>query len=219
MLGVCEYCSEILEERHIDAYGHDYNKVYETQSTASVRGGALYTCSRCHTSKYEYSDEAGGSQTITTQTVTGKVVIAEDVNAAEGRSPAKRAWIMNGDNKIAETDENGDFSLTLESGVYYLKVHYAFGFDRYITVVVQSADVDCGSIAVIGADINKNGVINDEEVKLFRIALSAVKNDPSYLDYVDLNNDGYINAKDYVILLKMKGLKADEYEYSESVFT
>ncbi len=219
MIGVCEYCSELLEERHIDAYGHDYRKVYETAPTESVRGGALYTCNRCHTSKYEYSDEAAPSgQIISTQMVLGRVIIADNKNAVTGRSPARRAWIMNGESKLAETDENGNFSLTLESGVYYLKVHYAFGFDRYVTVVVENEDVDCGNIAVVGADFNKDGKINEEDTKLFRIVLSAVKNDPSYLEYVDLNNDGTINAKDLVILKAFSGLNASEFEYGELLF-
>ncbi len=219
MIGVCEYCSEVLEERHIDAYGHDYKKVYETAPTETVRGGALYTCTRCHCSKYEYSGEPSPSgQTISTQTVTGSVIIANNSNATTGRSPAKKAWIMNGDNKLAETDENGNFSLTLESGVYYLKIHYAFGFDRYFTVVVEDEDIDCGNIAIIGADFNKDGEINDEDTRLFRIVLSAVRDDPSYLEYVDLNNDGTINAKDLVILKNCSGLNASEYEYEELLF-
>ncbi len=219
MIGVCEYCSEVLAERHIDSYGHDYKKIYETQPTASLRGGALYTCSRCHTSKFEYSDEAApDGQEISTQKVTGRVLIADSRNASTGKSPAEKAWIMEGENKLAETDENGNFSLSLESGIYYLRIRYAYGFERWVTVVVEDKDVENVDIPIIGCDFNKDGAIDDADTKLFRIALSATKNDPAYLDYVDLNSDGYINAKDFAIILKCDGLSSDTFAYSELVF-
>ena len=219
MIGVCEYCSEVLEERHIDAYNHEYREVYTTPASATVRGGTLYECERCHTSKFEYSEEVQPeAPNITVQNITGKVVIAENKNISAGRSPAKRAWITENGNKLAETDENGDFSLRLETGVHFLEVKYAFGFERYFTVVVINEDVDCGSIPIIGCDFNKDGVINDEETKLFRIALSSKRNDPSYLDFVDLNNDGIINARDYIILKTFNSYNKEEFTYEDLIF-
>ena len=219
MIGVCEYCSEILDERHIDAAGHDYQVVATTAPSASVRGSTLYECSSCHATKLEYSDEEPeGGQVITTQTVTGRIVIADDKAFSRGVAPARKACVMEGDNIIAETNENGEFSLTLESGIHILKLHYAFGFDRTIIAIVENEDLACGDIPILGCDFNRDGAIGDEDTKLFRIALSSKKNDPAYLDYVDLNNDGVINARDYIILKTFNTCTNDGTRYDYLVF-
>ena len=218
MIGVCEYCSEILDERHIDAYGHDYQAKCVIEPSATVRGGTVYECSKCHSSKIEYSQEGGESPTITTQTVSGRVVIADNKNLNSGVSPAKRVSVIEGENALAQTDENGNFTLELESGVHTLTLRYTFGFDRKIIVAVENEDIECGEIPIIGCDFNKDGSIDDGDTKLFRIALSTKKNDPAYLDYIDLNNDGIINARDYVILRTFNSYTKDNTSYEWLTF-
>ena len=48
---------------------------------------------------------------------------------------------------------------------------------------------------------------------MFSYVMSTSKNDLAYLDYCDLNHDGYINAKDRVIVMSFMGTDAKTYKY------
>lgn len=50
-------------------------------------------------------------------------------------------------------------------------------------------------------------------VNIFQYVVSAQKNDPSYLAFVDMNNDGYINAKDRAYIRECMGLDASTFDY------
>jgi hypothetical protein len=67
-------------------------------------------------------------------------------------------------------------------------------------------------IPIMGCDFNKDGKINDD-LTLFQYVVSSKSNDPSYLEFVDMNNDGYINAKDRLYITACKGLEASTMQY------
>ncbi len=217
IIGVCEYCSELLEEKHINAIGHDYKLTTRIPATATARGMKVYTCINCGESRCEYTEPAEGDTQIETHTVKGSVVIALNKKAETGKSPAKNVSVVINDLVVAKTDENGEFTLTLETGTYEAQLVYAYGFTRTIYIVVEDEDLTCAPIPIIGCDFNKDGAIDDGDLELFRMVISSSANDLSYLDYVDMNNDKYINAKDMAYIRSCRGINSRDYTYSEII--
>ena len=218
IIGVCEYCSEILEEIHIDAYGHNYELTTEIPATETTKGISVYTCSKCHQSYTTYTSPLDEKFETEVHTVSGTVEIAADKNARRGISPAKNASIVIDDNVVAKTDENGDFSFEIETGSYIAHIKYAYGFTRTIYIVVKDRDIKYDTpIPIIGCDFSKDGIINDEDITLFQMIISAKKDDPSYLSFVDLNGDGYINAKDLLYIKAFSGISESEYSYRQII--
>lgn len=217
VIGVCEYCSEILEEVHTDPIGHSYSLITDLPATATTRGIQLYNCANCGSSYCDYIPPTSDDYAVDSYTVSGRVVIAMDKNASTGKSPARNCSVVIDGMTVATTDADGNFSFSLETGSYLAQLEYAFGFTRTICLVVEDEDIDCGSIPIIGCDFNKDGRIDDVDTKLFNMVISSQADDPSYLYYVDMNNDGYINAKDLIYIKKSAGLDSAKYQYSEII--
>lgn len=218
IIGVCEYCSEILEEIHVDAAGHNYKLTTQIPATATGRGMKVYTCINCGQSFCEYLEPTGEETEFETHTVTGTVVIASNKKATDGKAPAKNVSVVIDDMVVARTDSEGRFSLELETGSYEAELRYAYGFTRTIFIVVENEDLEFdGVIPVIGCDFNKDGRIDDEDLTLFQMVVSSKADDPSYLEFVDMNNDGYINAKDRMYITACKGIDSSSFIYEEIV--
>lgn len=215
IIGVCEFCSEILEEQHIDACGHNYTLTAQVAPTASTKGVKAYTCTNCGKSYCEYTAPTSSDYVVGTYNVSGSVVIAETKEAKNGRNSLAGVNVVIDGNTVATTDDEGNFSFDIETGAYEATLHYTFGFDRKIYIVVEDSDVKCENIAIIGCDFNKDGAVDDKDYELFRIVISASKDDPSYLSYVDMNNDGYINVKDMAIIKACMGIDSDSYIYEQ----
>ncbi len=214
VIGVCEYCSEILEEIHTDAYGHDYRLETEIPATATTKGISVYTCENCNQSYTNYTPPTDSNYEIETHTVSGKVELSADKYASSGVAPAKSASVVINDMVVATTDENGNFSFELETGTYEAYIKYKYGFTRKLYIQVKNKDLAFTEpIAIIGCDFSKDGRIDDEDIKLFQMIISAKKNDPSYLSFVDMNGDGYINAKDLLYIKSCSGLSSDTFKY------
>lgn len=214
VIGVCEYCSEILEEIHVDALGHDYHVTASVPATALTKGVTVSTCRHCKKTHVEYTPATSTDTKIETHTVTAQVVIATDKTAQTGKSPAKNVSVVIDDSVEAVTDENGMFTLTLETGTYEAELTYAYGFRRTVYIVVEDEDIQFETpIAMIGCDFNKDGKIDNEDLTLFSYVVSAKKDDPSYLTFVDMNNDGYINAKDRAYIQACRGINSDTFVY------
>lgn len=211
-IGVCEYCSEILEEKHISASGHDY-RTTRIEPTQTTDGIVIQTCANCGRSQSETIQNLSGTQLHETHTVKGCVVLASDQNANEGKNAAIGADIIIDGHTVATTDKNGNFSLEVKSGIYKATVHYAYGFDRTIYLMVSNQDVDCGSIPIIGCDWNKDGKIDDADYTMFKLIFNSYIGQPAYLDYVDMNHDGYINVRDMVIVERCMGIDIHSYVY------
>jgi hypothetical protein len=119
---------------------------------------------------------------------------------------------------VATTDNDGYFTLELETGSYEAELRYAYGFTRTIFIVVEDEDIEYEDpIAIIGCDFNKDGKIDDEDLELFQMVVSSKADDPSYLEFVDMNNDGYINAKDRVYITSCKGIDTSSFKYDSIV--
>ncbi len=206
IIGVCEYCSEILEERHIDACGHEYVETLHVPSTATTRGVNVYTCTNCGEKYCEYTDIDNNNQQYTTQTLSGRIMIADSKEIESGKNPAQGASIMIDGTVIAKTDSDGYFSVALETGLYELVIHYSFGFDRTVFARVEDENLNAGTVFIIGCDFNRDGKIDKLDDNLFKMSMSSMPDDPSYLSYVDMNNDGFINIKDYAILKDCMGI-------------
>lgn len=213
VIGVCEYCSEIIEEKHIAASGHNYYITADIPATETTKGMKVYSCSECGKTYCEYSPATGTDAEIEIHQVTAKVVIAKDRNAQSGVNAASNVDVIIDGMVVATTDSDGIFSISLETGVYTAILHYTFGFDRTIYIRVEDSDINYSSIPIIGCDFNRDGVIDKMDYELFRTVISAGRNDPSYLEYVDMNNDGIINAKDMVIIRNCMELDSSKYEY------
>lgn len=218
IIGVCEYCSEILEEKHINASGHNYIVKAEIAATESTRGVIQYECTYCHSRYCEYTPATGNNVVIETHKVSGEAVISTNNTATAGVTPAKNVNIVIDGNIVATTNEKGKFELELTTGVYEAEFRYTYGFTRIVYFVVEDEDIDYKNpIPIIGCDFNKDGKIDNDDLTLFQYVVSAVKNDPSYLDFVDMNNDGYINAKDRAYIQSCKGLDVNTFEYESIV--
>lgn len=217
IIGVCEYCSVILEEIHIDACGHNFDDIVTIAPTESTNGVEKYTCSNCGESYCNYTPAYGDSAEKTLCNVTGKVVIANDRNALSGSTPLKNVNVKLNGEIIASTGSDGIFSCKLETGVYEFVLSYNYGFDRTVYLVVTDSDVDMGNITLIACDWNKDGRINEDDYNLFRYVISSSVGDAAYLDYVDMNNDGRIDVKDLVYMNRVKGLDSSDFAYPNFV--
>lgn len=216
-IGVCEYCSEILDERHISACGHDY-EVTKIDATETTDGAEITTCKNCGKSFCKTIPNLSGTHFDETHTVSGTVVIAVDSTAETGRNSAIGADIVIDGYTVATTDDNGNFSFELKSGTYEATVHYAYGFDREIFIIVSDSDVHCGSIPIIGCDWNRDGKVDDADYTMFKLVFKSHIGSPSYLDYVDMNHDGYINARDMVLLERCMGVDKNDFVYPTLAF-
>lgn len=217
MIGVCEYCSEILEEKHIDASGHDYKITVDISATETVSGVKYYSCANCGDTRCEYIPPSDGDYERQSYNVSGRVVIASDKKALSGKSPARNCNIVIDGITMAVTDSSGNFEFALETGSYAVQIEYAFGFTRTIFIVVADGDISCGDIPIIGCDFNKDGRIDDTDLQLLNMVMSSKADDPSYLYYADINSDGYINAKDMLYVKKSMGIDSAKYQYPEIV--
>ena len=212
-IGVCEYCSELLEEVRIPAKGHSYSYVTHIPSTATEYGATVFRCQKCSDTYKIYDSEEPGQNIEPTQAVAGKVVFANDKTAASGICAANGIAIQLGGVTIARTDDNGNFSAQLQSGTYNLVLHYPYGFDRTINITVGSTAVNCGIIPIIGCDFNKDGIIDEADDELFRTLIFARAGDASYIEYADFNRDGIIDSTDYAYLKSCSGININTYVY------
>ena len=212
-IGVCEYCSEILEERHESATGHNYKLLTEVSATATMRGIRLYKCVNCAQTVSEYTSPTVENMESQIHQVTFNVVLATNANSTQGSAPAKGVSLMSEGVVIAVSDADGNIFLSLETGVYNFSLHYQYGFDRPIVIVVEDEDIAGDCIPIVGCDWNKDGIINEGDYTLFRYVISSEKDDVSYLEFVDINNDGYINAKDYLLIKTFNGYDNASYNY------
>ncbi|MBR4242216.1 MAG: hypothetical protein IKR97_08345, partial [Eubacterium sp.] len=97
---------------------------------------------------------------------------------------------------------------------------YAYGFSRTVYLQVKNEDIELSEpIVIIGCDFSKDGIIDDEDIRLFSMIISAKKNDPSYLCFVDMNGDGYINAKDMIYINACKGLSTQSFRYPQLIIS
>lgn len=214
-IGVCEYCSAILEERHTTATGHNY-VVSETPAADGRDGVRITTCQNCGDSSYTVLPGSGTAMEET-HTVTGTVVLAADRAATKGTHAAIGADILLNGYTLATTDEKGNFSLQLKSGTYALTVRYAYGFSRTLYVVVSDRDLQCGSVPVIGCDWNKDGKIDDQDYYMFKLIFGTHQGQAGYLSYVDMNHDGMINTRDMIFVERCMGLQAGSFAYTPLV--
>lgn len=214
-IGVCEYCSAILEERHTTATGHNY-VISETPAANGRDGVRITTCQNCGDSSYTVLP-GSGTAVEETHTVTGTVVLAADRAATEGTHAAIGADILLNGYTLATTDEKGNFSLKLKSGTYALTVRYAYGFSRTLYVVVSDHDLQCGSVPVIGCDWNKDGKIDDQDYYMFKLIFGTHQGQAGYLSYVDMNHDGMINTRDMIFVERCMGLQAGSFAYTPLV--
>lgn len=214
-IGVCEYCSAILEERHTTATGHNY-VVSETPAADGRDGVRITTCQNCGDSSYTVLP-GSGTALEETHTVTGTVVLAADRAATKGTHAAIGADILLNGYTLATTDEKGNFSLQLKSGTYALTVRYAYGFSRTLYLVVSDRDLQCSSVPVIGCDWNKDGKIDDQDYYMFKLIFGTHQGQAGYLSYVDMNHDGMINTRDMVFVERCMGLQAGSFAYTPLV--
>lgn len=214
-IGVCEYCSAILEERHTTATGHNY-VISETPAADGRDGVRITICQNCGDSSYTVLP-GSGTAVEETHTVTGTVVLAADRAATKGTHAAIGADILLNGYTLATTDEKGNFSLQLKSGTYALTVRYAYGFSRTLYVVVSDRDLQCGSVPVIGCDWNKDGKIDDQDYYMFKLIFGTHQGQAGYLSYVDMNHDGMINTRDMIFVERCMRLQAGSFAYTPLV--
>jgi len=154
---------------------------------------------RTNLMKAENQLEVAGSGPVNTPVVTGKVVAMLDPanpNAADGAPALVGVTVTVGD-KVATTDETGTFSISLENGTYEAVIHYANGYDRTVTINVNGADIDAGTITMVSCDYDNNGYVNSKDTNIYSASLRN-----SDISIGDLDGNGYVNSKDTNIYLK-----------------
>lgn len=217
-IGVCEYCSTILKEEHITAKGHKYQQIGYIKETATQRGIRVLKCTECGETRTTYTNPTSSTPgTVGVYNVSGIVQADTKRSAYYGENfGIENANIVIDGNVVARTDEYGRFSFNIKSGSYMVDIVYNFGFTRTVGLTVSDGDVIISEpIKIVACDFNKDKKIDSADQNLFRIIVSSKKGDPAYLSYVDLNHDGYINAKDYLIIQSFDGIDACSYIYPE----
>ncbi|MBE6720411.1 MAG: hypothetical protein E7571_07135 [Ruminococcaceae bacterium] len=219
-IGVCEYCSEILKERHTPALGHNYQEIVTVPSTDMTRGFKEEKCLNCGESFCTYFEPTGNNITIETHTVTGRVTAAQSRLGTASDSSVENVNIIIDGKVVATTNYNGVFRLTLETGTYQATLKYAYGFSRDIYIIVEDEDISISQpISIIACDFNKDGKIDNEDMKLFSMVISSSEDDVSYLRFVDINNDGYINGKDQAYIRNTIGVNQKDFAYETMIVT
>ena len=217
-IGVCEYCSTILEEEHITATGHKYHQVGYIKESDTQRGIRVLKCSNCGETRTTYTNATSSEPgNVGVYNVSGVVQADTKRSAYYGENfGIENANIVIDGKVVARTDEYGKFSFNMKTGTYMVDIVYSFGFTRTVGLTITDSDVVIKEpIKIIACDFNKDGKIDSADQNLFRIIVSSKKGDPAYLSYVDLNHDGSINAKDYLIIQSFDGLDANSYIYPE----
>ena len=132
--------------------------------------------------------------------VKGKVVAMlnpsspDDVTGAPALSGVD---IIINDAVVATTDSDGVFEIpSLENGTHEAVLHYANGFDRKITIIVNDASIDYTDkpITMVPCDYDNNGYVNYADTISY---LASVKSDDKAIG--DLNSDSYVNYQDTLI--------------------
>lgn len=217
-IGVCEYCSTILDEEHITATGHEYHQVAYIKETETQRGIRVLKCSHCGETRTTYTNPTSSEKpAVGVYNVKGVVQADTKRSAYYGENfGIENVNVVIDGNVVARTNEDGEFSFNMKSGTYAVDLVYSFGFTRTVALTITDHDVRIAKpIKIVACDFNKDGVIDSADQNLFRIIVSSKKGDAAYLSYVDLNHDGCINAKDYLIIQSFVGAEAASYEYPE----
>lgn len=213
IIGVCEFCSELLEEIHKPALGHNYVLTADIPAGVGTKGVKQYTCTNCQKTYCEYTEPLQPSEAVKQYTVSGTIVI-ETGETKKYNAPVRRADIVIDGKTVASSDDDGRFSFKIETGSYTAQIKYAYGYTRTIGIKVEDEDINFATpISIVACDFNKDGKIDETDAEMFSYVMSTSKNDLAYLDYCDLNHDGYINAKDRVIVMSFMGTDAKTYKY------
>lgn len=213
IIGVCEFCSELLDEIHKPALGHNYVLTADIPAGVGTKGVKQYTCTNCQKTYCEYTEPLKPSEAVKQYTVSGTIVI-ETGETKKYNAPVRRADIVIDGKTVASSDDDGRFSFKIETGAYTAQIKYAYGYTRTIGIKVEDEDINFATpVSIVGCDFNKDGKIDETDAEMFSYVMSTSKNDLAYLDYCDLNHDGYINAKDRVIVMSFMGTDAKTYKY------
>lgn len=213
IIGVCEFCSELLDEIHKPALGHNYVLTADIPAGVGTKGVKQYTCTNCQKTYCEYTEPLQPSEAVKQYTVSGTIVI-ETGETKKYNAPVRRADIVIDGKTVASSDDDGRFSFKIETGAYTAQIKYAYGYTRTVGIKVENDDISFATpISIVACDFNKDGKIDETDAEMFSYVMSTSKNDLAYLDYCDLNHDGYINAKDRVIVMSFMGTDAKTYKY------
>ena len=213
IIGVCEFCSELLDEIHKTATGHSYVLTADIPAGVGTKGVKQYTCTNCQKTYCEYTEPLQPSEAVKQYTVSGTIVI-ETGETKKYNAPVRRADIVIDGKTVASSDDDGRFSFKIKTGSYTAQIKYAYGYTRTVGIKVENDDVSFATpISIVACDFNKDGKIDETDAEMFSYVMSTSKNDLAYLDYCDLNHDGYINAKDRVIVMSFMGTDAKTYKY------
>lgn len=213
IIGVCEFCSELLDEIHKTATGHSYVLTADIPAGVGTKGVKQYTCTNCQKTYCEYTEPLQPSEALKQYTVSGTIVI-ETGETEKYNAPVRRADIVIDGKTVASSDDDGRFSFKIKTGSYTAQIKYAYGYTRTVGIKVENDDVNFATpISIVACDFNKDGKIDETDAEMFSYVMSTSKNDLAYLDYCDLNHDGYINAKDRVIVMGFMGTDANTYKY------
>ncbi len=217
-IGVCEYCSQVLDEKHITAQGHKYAEVgyiHETSTTAGIR---ILKCTTCGEQYSTYTEPTGENPACEIHSVSGYITAETGKANAYGNTSLKSVNIVINGMVVARTNKDGYFTFNIKSGTYMAEIQYAYGYTRTVVIIVEDEDIVIKeAIKIVAVDFNSDKKIDDADVALFRVIVSSKEGDASYLDYVDINHDGYINAKDYMIIKQFNGTSELTYQYPQFV--
>lgn len=147
-------------------------------------------------------------------TVSGKIVAMLDPsapNTATGAPALANVTVTVGD-QVATTDASGEFKLTLANGSYQATIHYANGYDRVVTINVNGADINAGTITMVPCDYDNNGMMNVDDSFIYLTALGS--ND---LANGDLDGNGTVNVDDSYIYYSFLGRMNITNIYPETV--
>ena len=101
---------------------------------------------------------------------------------------------------VATTAADGVFEIpSLENGTHEAILHYANGFDRKITIIVNDASIDYidKPVTIVPCDYDNNGYINVKDTNVY---FASVRN--SDISVGDIDCNGYVNVKDTNIFFK-----------------
>lgn len=113
------------------------------------------------------------------------------------------------DGETFTTDENGDFTIRKEAGIYTAAVSAKNCISREITIEVGEKDKYVSSVGIdlLNVDLNGDNVADDKDVEMYNGKFGKKYNNKIY----DMNGDGYVNIKDFSSANSIYGISQEEF--------
>lgn len=97
-----------------------------------------------------------------------------------------------------KTNEDGTYEIKVIPGTYDVLIDKKGYLDYIVTEIAinENNEIDLGNIELIPGDVNKDGIVEGEDLTYITIYYDVIEGEQSYDESYDLNEDGIIEGED-----------------------